>query len=110
MQTAQTLGEQLLSLAQHTQDPAMLLAAHRALGTTLFYLGVVAAAHTHLTQGIALYDLSSTAPRRSSMGRTLGWCCPAVARMCSVVLGYPDQGLARSQEALTLAQQSGAPL
>ena len=34
----------------------MLLAAHRALGTTLFYLGAVAAAYTHFTQGIALYD------------------------------------------------------
>ena len=34
----------------------MLLAAHRALGTTLFYLGAVAAAHTHFSTGIALYD------------------------------------------------------
>ena len=31
-QTAYTLGEQLLTLAQQAQDPAMLLAAHRALG------------------------------------------------------------------------------
>src|SRR5262249_4486963 len=46
-QTAQPLGEQLLSLAQQAQDTVMLLAAHRALGATLFNLGAVAAAHTH---------------------------------------------------------------
>jgi predicted ATPase len=37
-QTAHALGEQLLSLAQQTQDPGMLLAAYRALGATLFQL------------------------------------------------------------------------
>ena len=34
----------------------MLLVAHRALGTTLLVLGATASAHTHLAQGIALYD------------------------------------------------------
>src|SRR5262245_19450173 len=55
-QTAHALGEQLLTLAEQVQDSAMLLAAHRALGATLFFLGTVASAHTHFTQGIALYD------------------------------------------------------
>ena len=41
------LGEQLLTLAQQVQDPAMLVAAHRAVGLTLSYLGAVVAAHTH---------------------------------------------------------------
>src|SRR2546426_2437201 len=49
LQTAYTLGEQLLALAQHVQDTAMLLAAHRALGTTLFWWGAFTAAHTHFT-------------------------------------------------------------
>ena len=69
-QTAHAFGEQLLALAQQVQDSPMLVAAHRAVGTTLFWLGAVASAHTHFTQGMVLYDLSST-PRRSSMGRTL---------------------------------------
>ena len=56
IQTAHALGEQLLTLAQQVQDAAMLVAAHRALGTTLFLQGAVAAAHTHFTQGLALYD------------------------------------------------------
>src|SRR5205085_5213049 len=52
LQTAQVLGEQLLTLAQQVQDAAMFVAAHRALGTTLFWLGAVASAHTHVAQGI----------------------------------------------------------
>jgi predicted ATPase len=43
-QTAHALGEQLLTLAQQSQDSAMLVAAHRALGTTLLHLGAVASA------------------------------------------------------------------
>src|SRR5207237_4864624 len=57
LQTAHTLGEQLLTLAQQVQDTAMLVAAHRALGTTLAFVGVPASAHTHLTQGMVQYDL-----------------------------------------------------
>ena len=56
LQTAYALGEQLLTLAQQVHDTAMLMAAHRAVGTTLFMLGAVAAAHTHFAQAIALYD------------------------------------------------------
>jgi predicted ATPase len=56
-QTAYALGEQLLTLAQGMrQDSAMLVAAHRALGATLFWVGAVASAQTHFAQAIALYD------------------------------------------------------
>jgi predicted ATPase len=57
LQTAQALGQQLLTLAHYVQDTALLVAAHRALGTTLFLQGAAAEAHTHLAQGLVLYDL-----------------------------------------------------
>src|SRR5262249_61838402 len=38
LHTAHALGQQLLVLAQQAQDSGMLLAAHRALGSTLFHL------------------------------------------------------------------------
>ena len=103
--TAHELGEQLLILAQQVQDAAMLVAAHRALGTTLFWLGAIAAAHTHCVQGIALYDPQQ---HRACCVPLWGrrWC--GVSQLCrldAVDLGYPDQGLARSHEAVTLAQQ-----
>src|SRR6516162_4074424 len=55
LQTAHTLGEQLLTLAQQAQDTVLLVAAHRTLGVTLYNLGAVASAQTHFAQGIALY-------------------------------------------------------
>jgi class 3 adenylate cyclase/predicted ATPase len=87
-QTAHALGEQLLTLAQQVRDAVLLVAAHRSLGATLFWLGAVAAAHTHFVQGTSLYDV----------GALVLWC-----------LGYPDQALARSQETVTLAQQMARP-
>ena len=109
-QTAHALGEQLLTLAQQVQDAAMLVAAHRALGATLFFLGAVAAAHTHFTQGMALYDPQQHRASAFLYGEDAGVICRSHAAWTLWFLGYPDQGLARSHEAVTLAQQSGAPL
>jgi len=108
-QTAQPLGEQLLSLAQQAQDTVMLLAAHRALGATLFNLGAVAAAHTHLAQGITLYDAQQHRAYAFLHGEDAGVICHSYAAWTLWYLGYPDQALARCQEAVTLAQQMAHP-
>ena len=108
-QTAHALGEQLLTLAQQAQDPAMLVAAYRALGPTLFFLGAPVSAHTHLTQGIALYDPQQHHASAFLYGEDTGVICHSHDAWTLWYLGYPDQGLARSQEAVTLAQQSGHP-
>jgi TOMM system kinase/cyclase fusion protein len=109
LQTAHTLGEQLLALAQQTQDPAMLVAAHRALGVTLYQLGAVASAHTHLAQGIAFYDFQQHRAAAFLYGEDSGVVCHSFAALPLWILGYPEQGLAQSQEAVTLAQQSAHP-
>jgi predicted ATPase len=109
LQTAQALGEQLLSLAQQVQDSAMLLAAYRALGATLFQLGAVAAAHTHCAQGIALYDPQQHRASVFLHGQDSGVLCRSYAAWALWSLGYPDQGLARNDEAVTLGQQSAHP-
>ena len=43
------------------------------------------------------------------MGTTLVWCVAAFAAWALWYLGYPDQGLARNHEAVTLAQQIAHP-
>ena len=78
LQTAHALGEQLLSLAQQAQDSGMLVAAHRALGTTLGNLGAVADALTHYTQGIALYDLQQHGAAAFLDGAILACCAIAL--------------------------------
>ena len=108
-QTAHTLGEQLLSFAQQAQEPAMLVAAHRAVGTTLFWRGVVAAAQTHFAQGIARHDPTQHRAYAFLYGEDAGVICHIYAAWALWILGYPDQGLTRSHEAVTLAQQTAHP-
>jgi TOMM system kinase/cyclase fusion protein len=105
-QTAHTLGEQLLTLAQQVQDAGMLIAAHRALGVTLYNQGVVSSAQTHFAQGVALYDLQQHGTAAFLYGDDSGVVCHSFAALTLWLLGYPDQGLVRSQGAATLAQQS----
>jgi class 3 adenylate cyclase/predicted ATPase len=107
--TAQELGEQLLVLAQHVQDAALLVVAYRVLGATLFQLGAAAEALTHYTQGMALYDAQQHRASAFLYGENAGVMCHSFAARALWYLGYPDQGLTRSQEAVTLAQQSAHP-
>jgi class 3 adenylate cyclase/predicted ATPase len=108
-QTALTLGEQLLTLAQQLQDTAMLVAAHRALGTTLFWLGAVTPAHRHFTQGIALYDTQQHRAAAFHYGENAGVVCHSFAAWTLWLLGYPEQGLTRTAEAVTLIRQIAHP-
>jgi len=108
-QTARALGEQLLTLAQHAQDSAMLLAAHRALGTTLLMRAPVSAL-THLTQGMALYDPQQHHAAAFRYGEDNGVVCFSRAAWTLWWLGYPVQGLVRNEEAVILAQQRAHPL
>jgi predicted ATPase len=109
-QTARELGERLLRLAERIRDPAFLLQAHHALGNTLFYLGELGQARQHSEQGIALYDPQQ---HRSHAflygGHDPGVCCRLFCAWDLWLLGYPDQALQRSCEALTLAQELAHP-
>ena len=109
LQTAQELGEQILTVAQQVQDSVMLETAHHAVGATLSWLGAVASAHTHLAQGLTLYDLQQHRASAFFYGEDTGVFCRSYAAMTLWSLGYPDQGLMRSEEAVTLAQQSAHP-
>jgi predicted ATPase len=111
LKTAQTLGEQLLTLAQQSQDSATLVSAHRALGATLYHLGAVASAHRHCAQAIALYDpKQQRASAFLEEGQDAGVVCHSFAAWTLWCLGYPQRGLAQSDEAVTLAQQIAHPL
>ena len=106
LQTARELGEHLLTLAQQVGDPALLLDAHYALGVTLNYLGELTTAQAHLVQGITLYDRQQHRPHA---GLDPGVACRYYAGVTLWYLGYPDQALQRSHEALTLAQELAHP-
>ena len=107
LRTAREIGEQCLTLAQGQHDPVALVEAHRSLGHTLYYLGEFVSAREQFEQGIILYNAKQHDTHHAAQDP--GVSCLAYAALTLWILGYPDQALCRSQEALTLAQQLSHP-
>jgi class 3 adenylate cyclase/tetratricopeptide (TPR) repeat protein len=102
LQTAYELAEQMMRLAQSVQDPHLLVWAHGALGWTLYWRGELTSARPHLEQSIVLYD-PQTHPRPTVGTADLRVDNLSCAAWILWYLGYPDQALKRSQEAIALA-------
>src|SRR5262249_4933547 len=73
------------------------------------HLGAIASAHTHFAQGMTLYDPQQHHAATFLYGDDAGVVCRSQAARALWHLGYPDQGLAQNDEAVTLAQQSAHP-
>ena len=71
--TARELGEQLLNLAQGQQDPVLLVAAHRAMGATLYSWGSLPQPRLTLSRALPFMILSTTARMSYFTARTRAW-------------------------------------
>jgi class 3 adenylate cyclase/predicted ATPase len=107
--TARELGDTLLRLAQRTDDPALAVIAHWALGATWFGLGALPAARQHLEEGSARYTPDQRRAPVFRLGQDPGVACRALAAMTLWVLGYPAQALVDLHEALALAHELAHP-
>jgi predicted ATPase len=105
LQTARQLGEELLTLAQPLQGPVYLQGAHFALGSTLLYLGEFPLSRQQWEQSRVLYDPQWHDTLAALIGWDLGVFGRAHAPHALWSLGYPDQALVMSREAVTLAQE-----
>jgi predicted ATPase len=106
---AREFAEQLFNLAERVGDPGLLLEAHLALAYVSLFLGEPTVAREHLDQAIALYDPERHRSHAFVFGYDpgvggLGW-----AAITLWLLGYPDQGLKKSEEALALARKLAHP-
>jgi predicted ATPase len=72
-------------------------------------LGEFAAARQHFEQGIALYDRQQHRAHAFRYGQDPGVICHAYAALTLWWLGYPEQALRRSQQAVTLARELAHP-
>ena len=103
------LGEQLLTLAQRQKDTRLLQEAHWANGQTLYYLGELNSARTHLEQSSASYTPQSLS---SQTGRDAAGTQIASLFYTGFILwalGYPDKALETSDAALSLAHELSHP-
>jgi len=80
----------------------MLLKAREVLGITLYHLGAWMPARAHFEQGMALYDSQQHRSLAFLYGENPGVACLSRLANALWILGYPDQALERSREALSL--------
>jgi class 3 adenylate cyclase/predicted ATPase len=108
-QKAHEFAEQMMRLAQSSRDPSLLLEAHQALGASLLYLGELRQGRGHLEQGITLYDIQKHRSHAFLYGVDPGVYCLCFAAWNLWCLGYPDQALKNTQDALHLAHELAHP-
>jgi predicted ATPase len=109
LSTAREISEQLLHLAHNAQDPALLLEAHNALGHTLFHLGELVAAQSHLEQAIACYDPQQHRSHALQYGQDPAVVCYTYVAFTQWLLGSTSQALRSSNKAIALAHSLAHP-
>ncbi len=110
LRASDELGHQCLELADASGDPNLLLEAHHRQWATTFFMGNYAAAEAHTEFGIATYNPD----KHHSLtyiytGHDPGVCCRNYSAEILWLRGYPDQALARSREAVALAERVSHP-
>ena len=108
-QLAREVGTQLLRLSQHVQDATFLLEAHMALAGSLHELGEFTPARHHWDHSLACYARPQHRAHIRHFGMDLGVFSRAWMSHTLWHLGYPDQALTRSHEALALAEEHAHP-
>ena len=110
LQTARELSEQCLVMAEQQTDEVLQVEAHRALGITLFYLGELKMARTHIEAGISRYDpdqhpvhaffhyLADPGMTLHAYAAPLIWC-----------LGYPEQAVNQLQASQQMGEERPHP-
>src|SRR6185369_8369113 len=106
---ARETAEQFLSLAQRLQDPVFLLGAHEQMSMLLFFLAELIAAREHYEQAMTFYDPQKHSTYVSLYEADLGVWSSTQAAVVLWYLGYPEQALQKSREALRLAYELGHP-
>jgi predicted ATPase len=106
---AHELGKQLLSLADKTQDSALLLEAHRVLAFTALWRGDMVAARAYAEKGRLLYDPHLHRSHAFLYGSDPGVVCGYYLMFSLWFLGYPEQASKGVLEVLSRARELAHP-
>jgi class 3 adenylate cyclase/tetratricopeptide (TPR) repeat protein len=103
------VAEEMLRLAEGQDDVAVPIASHRALSAALYHLGEFASTRAHLERVLTFCDPPSNRPPPSVFAVDHRAMALSFLPPTHLALGYPDQGRARSREALAYARQLAHP-
>jgi len=109
LQTARSVAEELLLVADREGDRSGLVEGHRIMATTWFHLGNFRAAGDHLERGIALYDPQHHSSHAFLFGQDPGVSCLCWHALTEWHLGRPDRAITSGERAIELARQIGHP-
>lgn len=96
-------AQQCQEVAQAQNDPVLLVTGHSVLGQTLSHAGQQRHSRSLLEQAIATYSVHQHQAYLLLDGIDIGVFSLAMLGHVLWYLGYPDQAMARAQEAVTLA-------
>jgi predicted ATPase/pimeloyl-ACP methyl ester carboxylesterase/DNA-binding SARP family transcriptional activator/tRNA A-37 threonylcarbamoyl transferase component Bud32 len=106
-QKSQLLMEQRLELPHLPEDTGPPLQSYTLLACSRFHQGSFAQAAEHAQQGLTLYNPEQHVSLDAYYGEEPGIFCHYWAAHALWFLGYPDQAVAKVQNALTLAEELG---
>ncbi|MBB4366159.1 class 3 adenylate cyclase/predicted ATPase/energy-coupling factor transporter ATP-binding protein EcfA2 [Bradyrhizobium sp. CIR48] len=104
------IAEELLDLAGRQNDAAILVAGHRAVGDSCLHRGQLALARVHLERGLALYDPSQQRSLTALFAENARVAMLSFLSLTYSLLGFPDQALVQSSEAISEARGSSHPI
>ena len=98
-----------LALAEKQGGKVPLMLGHRAMGVTLVLTGNLVEAQVHLDQVIALYDPVEHRPLATRFVQDPRVGALIYRSLALWALGYPEAGLAGTEQALSAARETGNP-
>jgi len=109
IEKARAVAQELLALAQKSNDTTALLMGHRILGMALFMLGELRTAKEELEKAIALYDPAVHAPMAVVFSQDFKSTAQAYLGLATVLFGDAESGTAHGREAVDYAQELRHP-
>ncbi len=106
---AAATAEQMLGLAERSDDADARIEGHLVMGVSLAFLGQLRSGMENLEKGIAAFDREQHASRPFQLGNNSGVVCFTTSAMVLWMLGFPDQARERGHEAIALAEELDHP-
>ena len=106
LRLAREVAERLRQLAQQSHDSSLMLEANFLYGSLLVWFGEAETGRVHLEQAVVLGSATSYTSHTFLYGHEPACVTRFMLSEALWLLGYPDQALTASQDALTIAQAS----